>query len=129
MLARADPAKGGDQLSMDRLRDILRQVDLTYLLDRDGVLEDEINWEEVLSLGEKQRLAMARLIFAKPNYAILDGKSAAFHELWRSLVAASLTSKPLPLECTSAVSSDMERRLYAVSTPVDPWLAPLVHTS
>jgi len=94
MLARADPAKGGDQLSMDRLRDILRQVDLTYLLDRDGVLEDEINWEEVLSLGEKQRLAMARLIFAKPNYAILDGKSAAFHELWRSLVAASLTSKP-----------------------------------
>ena len=80
MLARADPAKGGDQLSMDRLRDILRQVDLTYLLDRDGVLEHEINWEEVLSLGEKQRLAMARLIFAKPNYAILDGKSAAFHE-------------------------------------------------
>ena len=114
---RADPAKGGDQLSMDRLRDILRQVDLTYLLDRDGVLEDEINWEEVPSLGEKQRLAMARLIFAKPNYAILDGKSAAFHEPL-ALACCRLANQqaPLPLECTSAVSSDMERRLYAVST-------------
>lgn len=48
-----------------------------------------VHWEEELSLGEKQRLAMARLIFHKPDYAILD-------------------------ECTSAVSGTMERRLYDV---------------
>jgi hypothetical protein len=34
----------------------LREVDLEYLLDRKGALTDpETNWEDVLSLGEKQR--------------------------------------------------------------------------
>jgi ABC-type glutathione transport system ATPase component len=40
-----------------------------------------------LSLGEKQRLAMARLFYHKPDYVILD-------------------------ECTSACAGSMERRLY-----------------
>eukprot|EP01047_Picozoa_sp_COSAG01_P009338 COSAG01_NODE_381_length_17848_cov_10.220338_26_plen_59_part_01 len=31
----------------------------------------EINWEEELSLGEKQRLAIARLIHHKPQFAVL----------------------------------------------------------
>lgn len=47
----------------------LRQVDLTYLLDREGVLDSEINWEDACSLGEKQRLAIARLIWHKPQFA------------------------------------------------------------
>lgn len=85
------PATGKDDasasISKSVLVDILERVDLLYLINRPGVLTDEINWEEALSLGEKQRLAMARLIYHRPNFAILD-------------------------ECTSAVSGAMERRLY-----------------
>ena len=58
------------------LRAVLDQVDLGYLLEREGVLTSEINWEEECSLGEKQRLAIARLIWHKPQFAILDEVSA-----------------------------------------------------
>lgn len=60
------------------------KVDLEYLLDRYPP-EKEINWGDELSLGEQQRLGMARLFYHKPKFAILD-------------------------ECTSAVTTDMEER-------------------
>lgn len=64
--------------------ELLKNVDLEYLLDR-YPLDKEVNWGDELSLGEQQRLGMARLFFHKPKFAILD-------------------------ECTSAVTTDMEER-------------------
>ena len=64
----------GAPLSEGELREILDQVDLGYLLERPGALTEETNWEEELSLGEKQRVAIARLIYRKPEFAILDGR-------------------------------------------------------
>ena len=78
----------GATLPHAQLLEILQTVELAYLARREGVLEREVNWEETLSFGEKQRLAIARLLYHKPKYAILD-------------------------ECTSGVSSAMERKLYA----------------
>eukprot|EP00756_Hemistasia_phaeocysticola_P011991 Hpha_TRINITY_DN15165_c3_g17::TRINITY_DN15165_c3_g17_i1::g.126646::m.126646 len=72
------------------LRELLSAVDLGYLVERgpQGPNDDkEVNWETVLSMGEKQRLAMARLFYHKPRFAILD-------------------------ECTSGVSASMEKRMY-----------------
>ncbi|GFR51705.1 hypothetical protein Agub_g14150 [Astrephomene gubernaculifera] len=68
------------------LEGCLRAVELEYLLVRHG-WEAVQNWNEILSGGEKQRLAMARLLYHRPQYAVLD-------------------------ECTSAVSADGELRLY-----------------
>ena len=70
------------------LKDALAKVELGYLLERYN-LDSKVNWEETLSGGEKQRVAMARLLCHKPKYAVLD-------------------------ECTSAVSADGEEKLYQI---------------
>ena len=59
------------------MREILGEVDLEYLLERDGALTEEIIWEDELSLAEKQRLAIARLIYNKPRYGRLNYRTAA----------------------------------------------------
>ncbi|KAF5827476.1 P-loop containing nucleoside triphosphate hydrolase protein [Dunaliella salina] len=70
-----------------RLEQCLQAVDLQYLLARGAGWEQVQPWQETLSGGEKQRLAMARLLYHQPQYAVLD-------------------------ECTSAVSADGEFKLY-----------------
>ncbi|XP_008781581.2 ABC transporter D family member 1-like [Phoenix dactylifera] len=76
-----------EPLTHDGMVELLKNVDLDYLLER-YPLDKEINWGDELSLGEQQRLGMARLFYHKPKFAILD-------------------------ECTSAVTTDMEERFCA----------------
>ncbi|MCJ1323297.1 hypothetical protein MMC15_008653 [Xylographa vitiligo] len=69
------------------LSQVLEEVHLGYLPDREGGWNCRKEWKNVLSGGEKQRMAMARLMYHGPRYAIID-------------------------EGTSAVSSDVEGLLY-----------------
>lgn len=55
----------------------LAAVELDYLLGRGAGWDQVQPWNETLSGGEKQRLAMARLLFHKPAYAILDECTSA----------------------------------------------------
>ncbi|KAK1294460.1 ABC transporter D family member 1 [Acorus calamus] len=76
-----------EPLTHNGMVELLKNVDLEYLIERYPP-EEEINWGDELSLGEQQRLGMARLFYHKPKFAILD-------------------------ECTSAVTTDMEERFCA----------------
>lgn len=55
----------------------LETVELGYLVERAGGLDGLLAWEEVLSGGEKQRLAVARLLYHGPRYAVVDEATSA----------------------------------------------------
>ena len=71
----------------NELLQILEDVRLGYLPEREGGWDMRKEWKDVLSGGEKQRMAFARLLYHEPRYAFID-------------------------EGTSAVSSDVEGLLY-----------------
>lgn len=59
------------------LEQALEAVQLGGLVERCGGLDQELDWSRVLSIGEQQRLAFARLLLIKPRVAILDEATSA----------------------------------------------------
>ncbi|MBC1220632.1 ABC transporter ATP-binding protein/permease, partial [Nostoc sp. UCD120] len=67
-----------DRKMSDReLEHILQQVNLQHLLTRVNGFDTEVPWENILSLGEQQRLAFARLLITHPSFTILDEATSA----------------------------------------------------
>jgi putative ATP-binding cassette transporter len=63
------------------IRGIVEQVNLSDVLARvDGDLDRIIDWTNVLSLGEQQRVAFARLFLRQPQFAFLDEATSALDE-------------------------------------------------
>lgn len=65
------------KISEDRFRDVLKTVRLADLPERVGGFDTELDWAHVLSLGEQQRLAFARLLIYQPGFAVLDEATSA----------------------------------------------------
>nr|WP_320015401.1 ABC transporter ATP-binding protein/permease [uncultured Desulfobacter sp.] len=91
----------GTHLDDDQIKEIMEAVNLTDLYQKmqratgdNSFIDAENNWEEMLSQGEQQRLAFARLLTTKPEFAILD-------------------------EATSALDVDNEKALYKTLSRLD----------
>ena len=65
------------ELTDERLLELLQEVHLETLAERVGGLEASHDWEKLLSTGEQQRLAFARVLVCQPNVVILDEATSA----------------------------------------------------
>lgn len=78
-------------VSDDELQHVMEQVGLDGALKRVNGFSAYRDWNSILSTGEQQRLAFARLLLARPDYAFLD-------------------------EATTAIDGLSEQRLYNILT-------------
>jgi vitamin B12/bleomycin/antimicrobial peptide transport system ATP-binding/permease protein len=82
----AGPGAFGD----DEIREVLRQCRLEAFADR---LDDVGNWALRMSLGEQQRLAVARALLHRPEWLFLDEATASLDETTETQIYALLQER------------------------------------
>jgi len=92
-----------DQLRYPRAREcddrallaVLAAVNLAELPARWGGLDGQADWAAVLSMGEQQRLAFARLLLNRPRWAFLDEATSALDPETEALLYGHLARLPV----------------------------------
>jgi putative ATP-binding cassette transporter len=83
--------------SDEDLAKLLKQVNLPDLVNRVGGFESVHDFGKMLSLGEQQRLSIARMLLAKPDYAILDEATSALDRKNEAKIYQLLTDSGVTL--------------------------------
>lgn len=91
----------GQHVPDEELQRLLETVNLRDIVGRFGGLDTEVDWGKVLSLGEQQRLTIARVLLSKPRYVMLDEATSAL----------DITNE----ECLYQLLADMKATLVSVS--------------
>jgi putative ATP-binding cassette transporter len=63
--------------SDEEIMEILKKVGLSSIVKRVGSLGEFADWGSLLSVGEQQQLAFARLLLTRPKYVFLDESTTA----------------------------------------------------
>ena len=87
---------------------VLAQVGLPHLAPR---LSDTDDWSRILSLGEQQRLAFARILLIRPDWIFLDEATSALDEP-RERALYGLLRQELP--ASGIISVGHRSTLYAL---------------
>ena len=87
-----------DAFGDERVKEVLVAVGLTQLTGR---LQEDGHWNRMLSLGEQQRLGLARALLHAPQYLFLDEATASLDEASEAALYRLLTEK---LPATTVVS-------------------------
>jgi ATP-binding cassette, subfamily D (ALD), peroxisomal long-chain fatty acid import protein len=90
------------QATDHELLQILSILEIASILDRPSGWDAVEEWRDVFSGGLQQRIAMARLFYHKPRYAILD-------------------------ECTSSVTLEVEKKMYETAKRLGTTLMTVSH--
>lgn len=81
-----------------RIKEVMKECQLAELISR---LDDIDDWSRILSLGEQQRIAFARVLLIKPEWVFLDESTSALDEPTEKMMYELLTAK---LPYTSIIS-------------------------
>ena len=80
----------GASFGADRVREVLEEVGLPKFAAR---LDEEAHWNRMLSLGEQQRLGLARALLHTPSHLFLDEATASLDEPSEAALYTMLTEK------------------------------------
>jgi putative ATP-binding cassette transporter len=68
----------------------IKDAQLESTITRVGNLDTELDWANVLSMGEQQRIAFARLFIVQPKFAFLDEATTAVEPAGQAALYAKL---------------------------------------
>lgn len=89
------------EISDEELQEVLERVNLGNLVERCGGFTTELDFEKILSVGERQRLAFARVLLKRPAYAFLDEATSALDPQNEAALFREIKDSPTTLVSVS----------------------------